>query len=149
MPSNPEPNWKPFVAGSESIDDEGFAPVNEDPQPEQVDDNIAETPEEEILPGEAPDAALAGPETEVFYTFVWVGNRNRGGGNRRERDGQKGAPRGKGGKPQGKGAPRKAKGGKPQGGGKAKNYESRPRKEDKIDPDNPFAAALMGLKNKS
>ncbi|APX24065.1 MAG: disulfide oxidoreductase [Rhodobacteraceae bacterium] len=144
-----EPAPADVISGTESIDDEGFAPVNEDPQPEQVDDNIAETPEEEILPGEAPDAALAGPETEVFYTFVWVGNRNRGGGNRRERDGQKGAPRGKGGKPQGKGGPRKAKGGKPQGGGKAKNYESRPRKEDKIDPDNPFAAALMGLKNKS
>ncbi|EAU45659.1 helicase-related protein [Salipiger bermudensis] len=148
------------VTGSEAIDDEGFAPVNEDPAPVEVDDHIAETPEEEILPGTAPDEALAGPETEVFYTFTWAGNRNnRGprrevGGNRERdgggRDGQKGA-RGKGGAPRGKGGPggKKGKGGKPQGDKGAKTYESRPRKEQKIDPDNPFAAALMGFKGKS
>ncbi|MBN9674383.1 helicase-related protein [Salipiger bermudensis] len=148
------------VTGSEAIDDEGFAPVNEDPAPVEVDDHIAETPEEEILPGTAPDEALAGPETEVFYTFTWAGNRNNrgprreGGGNRERdgggRDGQKGA-RGKGGAPRGKGGPggKKGKGGKPQGDKGAKTYESRPRKEQKIDPDNPFAAALMGFKGKS
>jgi ATP-dependent RNA helicase SUPV3L1/SUV3 len=148
------------VTGSEAIDDEGFAPVNEDPAPVEVDDQIAETPEEEILPGTAPDEALAGPETEVFYTFTWAGNRNNrgprreGGGNRERdgggRDGQKNA-RGKGGAPRGKGGPggKKGKGGKPQGDKGAKTYESRPRKEQKIDPDNPFAAALMGFKGKS
>ncbi|WP_417743314.1 helicase-related protein [Salipiger sp.] len=148
------------VTGSEAIDDEGFAPVNEDPAPLEVDDHIAETPEEEILPGTAPDEALAGPETEVFYTFTWAGNRNnrgprREGGGQRERDGggrdgQKNA-RGKGGAPRGKGGPggKKGKGGKPDGDKGAKTYESRPRKEQKIDPDNPFAAALMGFKGKS
>jgi len=30
-----------------------------------------------------------------------------------------------------------------------KTYQSRPDRKDKIDPDNPFAAALMGLKDKS
>ncbi|MBY6002374.1 disulfide oxidoreductase [Salipiger bermudensis] len=152
------------VTGSESIDDEGFAPINEDPEAVEVDDHIAETPEEELLPGTAPDEALAGPETEVFYTFTWAGNRNnrgprreggqRDGGHRERdgggRDGQKGA-RGKGGAPRGKGGPggKKGKGGKPQGDKGPKSYESRPRKEQKIDPDNPFAAALMGFKGKS
>ena len=55
-------------------------------------------------------------------------------------------PRGKG-KPQGK--PR----GKPQGGAKGKpqgaqSFQARPPKEKAIDPDNPFAAALMGLTKK-
>ncbi|GGG65784.1 ATP-dependent helicase MgpS [Salipiger pallidus] len=148
------------VVPADALDDEGFAPVNEDPQPSEVDDGIAETPEEEILPGTAPDEALSGPETEVFYTFTWGGgNRQRGprreggrDGNREGgRDGQKaGGNRGKGrGAPQGKGGPRKGGKGKPGGGEKGpKTYESRPRKEQKIDPDNPFAAALMGLKNK-
>ncbi|MCA0850978.1 helicase-related protein [Salipiger thiooxidans] len=155
------------VPGTETIADEGIAPVDEDPEAVAVDDGIAETPEEEILPGSAPDEALAGPEIEVFYTFTWGGNRNRGprreggrerdgggarGGERGERDGQRGA-RGKGGAPKGKGGGgKKGKGGKPHGdrGEKgAKTYESRPRKEQKIDPDNPFAAALMGFKSKS
>ena len=34
-------------------------------------------------------------------------------------------------------------------GGKAKSFEARPpRREKAIDPDNPFAKALMGLKDK-
>ncbi|MBL3566030.1 hypothetical protein JMM59_13595, partial [Rhodovulum sulfidophilum] len=65
--------------------------------------------------------------------------------------------RGRGGKP---GGGSKGKhGGKPggnKGGGKGgprhdgpKTFEARPpRKEKPIDPDNPFAAALMGLKTK-
>jgi ATP-dependent RNA helicase SUPV3L1/SUV3 len=79
---------------------------------------------------------------EPFYVFRWAGN--RGGRNPKRhanRDGDD-KPRGKG-KPQGrKGGPKK--GGKPQG---AQKYSARPPKSDKpIDPDNPFAAALMGLK---
>ena len=54
-------------------------------------------------------------------------------------------------KPQGKGrrdggGPRRDGGGK--GKGKAQNFSARPPKQEKkIDPDNPFAAALMGLKD--
>ena len=60
---------------------------------------------------------------------------------------QGGKPRGKSaGGPKGKGKPRGKDGGKPG----PKNFEARPpRKEKPIDPDNPFAAALMGLKDKS
>ncbi|MDH5453486.1 MAG: disulfide oxidoreductase, partial [Paracoccaceae bacterium] len=93
-------------------------------------------------------------ETEVFYTFTWAprprapradtrGNRaNRPAGEKREagekRDG--GRPRGK---------PK----GKPHSKGKReepakRSFEARPAKKDRIDPDNPFAAALMGLRDK-
>ena len=72
----------------------------------------------------------------------------RGDDNRRE-GGKPGGPRrdgAKGGKPRREGG----KPGKPQGDhGKTKSFEARPpRKEKQIDPDNPFAAALMGLKQK-
>jgi len=75
------------------------------------------------------------PEQEVFYTFTWV-NVRKGGGDRKPQGKPQGKPRGK---PQGK---------RPQRDG-AKSFQARPpKKETKIDPDNPFAAALMGLKDK-
>jgi ATP-dependent RNA helicase SUPV3L1/SUV3 len=85
------------------------------------------------------------PETEVFFTFRWGGNRpnKRGGQAPRGRD----RPQGGKGKPKGK----RKDGGKPQRGGdgqKGKTFSAKPpRKEKPIDPDNPFAAALMGLKD--
>ncbi|MEL6169337.1 MAG: helicase-related protein [Pseudomonadota bacterium] len=80
----------------------------------------------------------AEPETEVFYTFTWGGNRQRReGGDRRPQGRPKGKPKGRG----------KPKGGKPEGQG-GKRFEAKPPREEKIDPNNPFAAALMGLKNK-
>ncbi|MCV6824912.1 MULTISPECIES: helicase-related protein [Halocynthiibacter] len=85
------------------------------------------------------DAGSEEAELEVFYTFTWAPKARN---NRRpQRDGEKprGKPSGKRGKPGGK------KGGKPQG---AKSFQARPPKKEKaIDPDNPFAAALMGLKD--
>ena len=98
-------------------------------------------------PTDAPDDVA--PEMEVFFTFTWGrAPRGRGGATRPQ---GKGAPRGK--KPGGRGAPgepgargAKGKGGKPSGKG-GKNFSAKPpRPEKKIDPDNPFAAALMGLK---
>ena len=80
------------------------------------------------------------PETEVFYTFKWAGFKRRdNAGVKPRRD-----------RPQGQGKrPPKGKG-KPKGGQqKAKSFEARPpRKEKPIDPNNPFAAALSGLKLK-
>ncbi len=93
---------------------------------------------------EAPiaDPVTDEPEVEVFYTFTWGRQRQQNRGPRREQGQGKGKPRGKpqdGRRPQGK------KGGKPQG---SKTFSSRPPKKEKaIDPDNPFAAALMGLKD--
>ncbi|MCL6282230.1 disulfide oxidoreductase [Ruegeria sp. 2012CJ41-6] len=109
-----------------------------------------ETPGEAIAEGDASEAAApAEPEVEVFFTFTWGRNRQAGRGPRRDQKQGRGAPRGD--KPQGKsqgkprGKPQGKKGGKPQQG--AKTFSSRPpRSEKPIDPDNPFAAALMGLK---
>ncbi|MFV0358589.1 helicase-related protein [Tropicimonas sp.] len=130
-----------------------------------VETSFAAAPAEPATPADSADE----PETEVFYTFFWGARRQGGGrphreqgrergrgegqgrGERGERQGGK-PPRGKGGKrPQradGKGPDGKGRGkdGKPQG---PKTYEARPpRKEKPIDPDNPFAAALMGLTGK-
>ncbi|MHA7875776.1 helicase-related protein [Roseivivax sp.] len=115
------------------IADHGEAPLAEEPAEDVPETPVAETPPEETPLGEAPDAAVAGPEIEVFYTFTWAGNRNRDRGG-------KGRPQGRGGPPKGKGKP---KGKRPPQ--QAKNYEARPPKKDKIDPDNPFAAALSGF----
>ena len=126
--------------------DDAIAPVADTPTDAPAETPVPTNSETEIDPGAAPDAALAGPETEVFYVFTWRGNRadrqpRRDGGKGRREGGkaQGDRPRGKG-KPKGKGQPRDAG---------AKSFQSRPPKKVKqIDPDNPFAAALMGLKNK-
>ena len=70
---------------------------------------------------------------ETFYKFTWAGRAARpqtqGKGGER--------PRGKG-KPKGKGqGPRSDK---PQ------RFSAKPKNEKRIDPDNPFAAALAGFK---
>ena len=99
-----------------------------EPAPAEAEDTPAEP---------SPEIASEEDRVEVFYTFTWGGNR---GGQQ-----SRGRPQGKpGGKPKGKGKPR----GK-DGGGKARNFQARPPKKEKaIDPDNPFAAALMGLTKK-
>ncbi|MBE3637503.1 helicase-related protein [Mangrovicoccus algicola] len=126
---------------------------------------------EQIVVADAPEAQPEAPAeapvegetvTEVFYTFAWAPRRrggDRSGGGRRSSRGEGGGqgrgdgkPRSEGGKPRGKGKP----GGKrdwnkdgPRKDQGAKVYSAKPqRKEKAIDPDNPFAAALMGLKDK-
>ncbi len=87
----------------------------------------------------APEKAEAAPEMEVFYTFTWA-PRRQGGGNKPRGERPQGKPRGKPGKGKGKRPAQDAQ----------KSYQARPpRKEKPIDPDNPFAAALMGLKDKT
>jgi ATP-dependent RNA helicase SUPV3L1/SUV3 len=94
---------------------------------------------------DAPAADATPPEAEVFYTFSW----GRRPAARPQNAGRK--PRADdrdGGKPaRGKGKP-KGKPGRNDRNDKAKSFQARPEKKDKIDPDNPFAAALMGLKGK-
>lgn len=106
---------------------------------------VPDTPSDETPIGVAPDAEAAGPETEVFYTFTW-GRPPRAAGQPNRRAGGGERPQGKGkGKPAGKGK----RGGPRDGPNKgAQKFSARPPKpEKKIDPDNPFAAALMGLKD--
>ena len=125
------------------------APVVEAKADETVE---ADAPKVEDAPADVTAEAAEAPKAEdvvetpvemaVFYTFTWGRvrqQRNANADNNRQ-------PRKEGGAPKGKGKPR----GKPQGGGnKAQNFSARPPKaEKKIDPDNPFAAALMGLAKK-
>ncbi|MDK3019730.1 helicase-related protein [Pseudodonghicola flavimaris] len=114
-------------------------------------------PVEEAVAADATDAPEAetavdeAPEMEVFYTFTWARKPARGGRPQgRGKPAAAGAPVGD--RPRGQGKPRgkKPQGGKPKGDRPAqggKTYTARPPKKEKaIDPDNPFAAALMGLK---
>ena len=118
-----------------------------------------------------PVADTAEPEIETFYTFTWAPRRQsnarprpareeRRSGKPREDAGGKPREERQGGKPREKGKPKSGK--RPEGkGGRdnrderdnkaqgAKTFQARPPKKEKpIDPDNPFAAALMGLTGK-
>ncbi|SIO12820.1 ATP-dependent RNA helicase SUPV3L1/SUV3 [Rhodovulum sp. ES.010] len=148
---------RPKVKGAPAITPEkasdGEATADADPAPEATEVPAAETPAAPAEGEAAPEAATqdpaedgptdapAGdePETEVFYTFSWAPRRKGGGRpSRGDRPQGKGKPRGK---PKGKGGPRHDK---------PASFQSRPPRKDKpIDPDNPFAAALMGLRDKS
>lgn len=111
----------------------------------------AEAPAEAAQPAPVPEGETPeGPEMEVFYTFTWGGFGRKNEGPRRQ--GNQGNQGKGGGKPSGKGGPKGKKGPRRDGGGggKAKTFSARPPKKEKaIDPDNPFAQALMGLKDKS
>ncbi|MEM9575947.1 MAG: helicase-related protein [Pseudomonadota bacterium] len=126
--------------GSKPADtpEQGDAPEPERETPAEAPEEVAASPE---AGSEVAAAENVEPETEVFYTFTW-GRAPRGAhpGGRRGQD----KPQGKGKRPQ-KGKRGGPRGEKPQGGQK---FSARPPKsEKKIDPDNPFAAALMGLKD--
>ncbi len=131
----PGPEAETETAGEEAPkpEAEAEAVAGEAPGPEAEAEAVAETGTE----------AAPADEPEVFYTFTWggfhksAGHKPRRGGGKPQ--GDKGGRRKPGGKPQ-KGAPR--------GGDKPKRFESRPKRDKPIDPDNPFAAALMGLTDK-
>ncbi|WP_170586226.1 helicase-related protein [Ruegeria arenilitoris] len=133
-----QPTEQPPAATAEAQAETAEAPAETAEAEAQSDVAVAtEAPAEAT----AADPAWDEPEVEVFYTFTWGRQANRGprGDQRQGRGKPGGKPRDGRGKPQGK------KGGKPQG---AKTFSSRPPKKEKaIDPDNPFAAALMGLKD--
>ena len=128
------------------------AEVSGDGMPEAVETAPDDAPTAEI-PAAEPEAPTsegedatkeeAPVEMEVFYTFAWGAKRVERAADG-PRKGQK--PRGK---PKQERAP-KGKGAKPGGtSGKAERFQARPPKRDKpIDPDNPFAAALMGFNKK-
>jgi ATP-dependent RNA helicase SUPV3L1/SUV3 len=124
--------------GTGAIIDEGTAPIAAEPEDQgEVPAQISDMSEGETPQGTAADAQIAGAEMETFYTFTWARAPRR-------QQNQGDRPKGKG-KPN----PRGKKGQRDQDKGKkSQNFSARPPKaEKKIDPDNPFAAALMGLKN--
>ncbi|MGY3437331.1 MULTISPECIES: helicase-related protein [unclassified Marinovum] len=149
------------VAGIEASDSTDVAAVAAAADVEADPVPVVDEAAGELVPGEVADAEKAGPETEVFYTFTWGRQQRQGGGKPRgERTarsgggnagGGAGARSGGAGDGAGKGKGRGPKGGKGKGPRRdsgPKTFESRPQKKDRIDPDNPFAAALMGLKDK-
>ncbi|PZX16035.1 ATP-dependent RNA helicase SUPV3L1/SUV3 [Palleronia aestuarii] len=153
-PDMPEP---PMPGGPEEVPGPGPADVPADvpteTPPSTPDERPGEAPDEgppappteapdtDPVPGDVPSMTAgpeAAPEMEVFYTFTWRGNR---------RENQRSRPRGQGQRPGGKQAKRKeaAKPAAPR-----REQQAKPQRREKaIDPDNPFAAALMGLRNKS
>ncbi len=120
------------------VRDMGSAGAITDPDAQPTEETpIPAMSETEVPPGEAADAAVPEMEMETFYTFTWA------------RAPRRQAPQG-GERPKGKGKPG-PRGKKPgrdgEKGGKSQDFSAKPpRQEKKIDPDNPFAAALMGLK---
>ncbi|MCB1342525.1 MAG: disulfide oxidoreductase, partial [Pseudooceanicola sp.] len=133
-------------AAAEPVD-EGIAPVAETPETDgEVPADLPEVADSEVPVGTAADSGLETPETEVFYTFTWARERPQG----RPQGDRQGKPRRRDGEEQGRGR------GKPKGKGPKgprpdkdapKPFAARPpREEKKIDPDNPFAAALAGFK---
>jgi len=143
-------------AGASEAEAQPDAEATPEPQPGAEGASEAEAQPGGEKPTEVAEPAAkaeAAPETEVFYTFTWAGFARKREGGRAQNAGGRGKPQersgGKpgerrGGKPGGKRPPK----GKPQQSG-AKKFEARPPKKEKaIDPDNPFAAALMGLKDK-
>ncbi len=116
---------------------------DQNPKPMPSDQDQADDPAS--LADQAPSGdptSPTPPETEVFYTFAWGANRRPAAqGNNRRPNKDKRPPKHN----------RNKQGGRDDGkkGGKPKPMSARPKKEDRIDPDNPFARALAGLKDKT
>jgi ATP-dependent RNA helicase SUPV3L1/SUV3 len=80
--------------------------------------------------GEVSEKVEETPEMEAFYTFTWAGRAARADARpKRENAKPKGKPRGK----------------PVKGGDERQKFSAKPKVEKKIDPDNPFAAALAGF----
>ncbi|MCC1481225.1 helicase-related protein [Roseibaca sp. Y0-43] len=121
-----------------------------DPAPDTAADETAEAPADAAADPAAPEAdAPTPPEAdtvEVFYTFTWAPRPRRDAARGpRKAEGDARSPRkgAKGGKPKGEG--RKGDGRKPERDKRPARSEAKPQR---IDPDNPFAAALAGFKAK-
>ena len=129
------------------------APATTPAAPDACDPGPPQDPDGSPLPDPAaqPDAEA---EMEVFYRFAWAPKRESGrqGARQPRRDGGAPAKSRKGAekpaKTGGKGKPRgKAGSGGKEGSGSGASAGPE-RRSDRIDPDNPFAQALMGLRGR-
>ena len=116
------------------IVDDGVAPIAETETAPDLDAPVPDVADDEHPIGKAADEDVPTQEMETYYTFRWVGRGNR---KPRSDDGKRG--RGKPARPRGK--PKQQ-----DGGARPQNFSAKPKREKQIDPDNPFAAALAGLK---
>ena len=100
------------------------------PKPEVVQDAVQDAEKAAETAESVEAVAEEAPEMEVFYTFTWAGRAARENA-RPKRDNAK---------------PAKGKGKRPaKGGDERQKFTAKPKVENKIDPDNPFAAALAGF----
>ena len=100
------------------------------PKPEVVRDAVQDAEKAAETVESVETVAEEAPEMEVFYTFTWAGRAARENA-RPKRDNAK---------------PAKGKGKRPaKGGDERQKFTAKPKVEKKIDPDNPFAAALAGF----
>ena len=111
-----------------------------DDGPQSADGEIPRDP----VAAEAPDDAGAVVETETYYTFTWAPRRPRRGQGESQAGKPAGAKGARAGKPGGKGGTR----GKQKSGEPGKAPAPKPERERPVDPTNPFAEALAGLKDK-
>ncbi|MEM6941807.1 MAG: disulfide oxidoreductase, partial [Pseudomonadota bacterium] len=119
-------------------------PLANEPPAHAPEKSAVTEPTEASAPPGAEQTVPEDQEMEVFYTFTWGRPARQKPGPRRNNNTST-KPRGKG-KPQGKA--RKTGAHKDDRTSKAQSFSAKPAKKDKpIDPDNPFAAALMGLKD--
>ena len=156
-------------AAPTEIDARGGAPAEvagateDDASPAAPDEAGPDVPADAAAVVEAARPADGPVETEVFFTFSWApkrqarGPRREGSERARSEGDAQGQRRPRG--PRRDGAPAgERKGGHPRGGPGPKadrparekgprTYEARPKRESKVDPDNPFAA-LAALKDK-
>jgi len=148
------------------------------PPPPPADPDLPVNPiPEEVSVLAPPPEAPAEPETEVFWTFVWAPPPRERKPRPDRAPRKEGAKLGAGIRPQGvaPGPGARARGEHPKGDRKPwdkkagfkprdgqrdgpregkredrpRSFEARPERRDRIDPDNPFAAALMGLRDKT
>ncbi|WFE75551.1 helicase-related protein [Roseinatronobacter sp. S2] len=151
----PKVKAEPVPSPVDSAADTAGVPAEEDTTASAPADSAAADADSSDAPAAA-DADTPAPEPkgaekpedqiELFYTFTWAPRPRRDA--RPARKPQQADARGD----QRKGQGQKPKTGKPKGKkpeNKPRDYSAGPRKSDRIDPDNPFAAALMGLKTKS
>jgi len=129
--------WAPRARGPRQGGGEGRADFRKGPRGPRSEGEGARAPRGDRQPRKEGEAAEGGQGRGPRPERGERGDRPERG----ERGERGGKPFGKGGKPHGK--PH----GKP-GRDDDRNFESRPPKKDRIDPDNPFAAALAGFKVK-
>ena len=144
VPVEPKAEDKaPVVETTQTEDtqtEEAEASSTTTPESVEVDAAVTEV-DTAVAESDATPEKAAEPEKEAFFTFTWAG-RARAEKPENQQQKRSSKPRGK---PQAKGK----SGQRPEGNQGAKSFSARPEKKDRIDPDNPFAAALMGLRDKN
>jgi ATP-dependent RNA helicase SUPV3L1/SUV3 len=126
---------EPSAAEALSSGSERTETLHEEEQPAA---SIAQA-DSQSAPAQSQSAETIEPELEVFYTFTWGHVAKKQSPPRHNKPKHRAGDEKQARKSKGKQKPTRDKKG-------PKTFAAKPEKTQKIDPDNPFAAALMGLK---